>query len=386
MIVRSLKDVISIKIKARHDSFCDQFSRLFMTKMLLIASVIMGFDYFSDKVSCIVPRASSLSKDFIHSACWISGLFIYAEMKDRLEDSGYYGIPHKIKHDGLRDGHLCETKDLNKVHSTCIRMGRIYYLQYQWMPFYIGALAVLYYFPYIIFRLVNADLVSLKGALKSTSDADGIVKNYFNYKINPLSQLRKRVWLNILVKMIYVAVNLFAFYFTDYLLLGNYVGYGKSYLDWTKLDTTEAHISARERVDPKPGNKLLPSMGLCDIHEATADVSSSTENINKFICEISPNILYQYVLIILWFLFVLSISMSILGLVSNIAEQVYRLGSATSKKTIYRYITLRETEYLTFIRKKNMVLYGDVLRKLKQQRADLQGKFMEGFETSNGFV
>lgn len=130
-------------------------------------------------------------------------------------------------------------------------------------------------------------------------------------------------------------------------------------------------------------------MGLCDIHEATADVSSSTENINKFICEISPNILYQYVLIILWFLFVISISMSILGLVSNIAEHMYRvacLGRATAKKTIYRYITLRETEYLTFIKKKNMVLYGDVLRKLKQQRADLQGKFMEGFETSNGFV
>ena len=33
-----------------------------------------------------------------------------------------------------------------------------------------------------------------------------------------------------------------------------------------------------------------------------------------------------------------------------------------------------------------MILYGDVMRKLRQQRADLSGKVSDGFETSNGFV
>ena len=40
----------------------------------LVSSVIMGFDYFSDRVSCMVPKESPLSKDFIHSVCWISGI------------------------------------------------------------------------------------------------------------------------------------------------------------------------------------------------------------------------------------------------------------------------------------------------------------------------
>ena len=57
------------------------------------------------------------------------------------------------------------------------------------------------------------------------------------------------------------------------------------------------------------------------------------------------------------------------------------------KKTISRILTLRESEYLDFIKKKDMVMYGDVLRKLKQQRSDLQGKIPhDDFENSNGFV
>lgn len=134
---------------------------------------------------------------------------------------------------------------------------------------------------------------------------------------------------------------------------------------------------------------LLPSMGLCDIEEATSDIQTTFINQNTFICEISPNILYQYVLIVLWFLFVISIAISGLGFVYTISEYIYHLtcfGKASARKTIYRHITLRETEYLSFIKKKNMVLYGQILRKLKQQRSDLQGKFVDGFETSNGFL
>ena len=77
VVVRSLKDILALKIKARDDSPCDQFSRLFMTKMFLIAAVIMGFDYFSDRISCIHPKKTDLSKEFIHAACWISGFYVY---------------------------------------------------------------------------------------------------------------------------------------------------------------------------------------------------------------------------------------------------------------------------------------------------------------------
>ena len=45
-------------------------------------------------------------------------------------------------------------------------MTRQYYLQYQWMPFYIASLSILFYMPYIIFRIINTDIISLKTTLE----------------------------------------------------------------------------------------------------------------------------------------------------------------------------------------------------------------------------
>ena len=130
-------------------------------------------------------------------------------------------------------------------------------------------------------------------------------------------------------------------------------------------------------------------MGYCEVEEASKDELTVHHNSYVFLCEISTNVLYQYVLVVLWFLFIISISISIIGLISALTEHLMHIicfGRSSPKKTITRVLTLRETEYLQFIKKKNMVMYGDVLRKLKQQRSDLQGKILDGFETSNGFV
>ena len=78
-------------------------------------------------------------------------------MRDRPRESGYYGIPYKIDHDGIdsQTQQLCLTNNVKVFRPECQAMTRIYYLQYQWMPFYIGALGVLYYLPYILFRCVK---------------------------------------------------------------------------------------------------------------------------------------------------------------------------------------------------------------------------------------
>ena len=52
--------------------------------------------------------------DFVHSACWIQGFYIYTEMAKRLQESGYYGMPKDIDFDGLMDnGMLCKTQPGN---------------------------------------------------------------------------------------------------------------------------------------------------------------------------------------------------------------------------------------------------------------------------------
>jgi len=123
------------------------------------------------------------------------------------------------------------------------------------MPFYIGTLGVLYYLPYILFRVVNEDLISLKNVLKSVAgDADHIVRNYFNYKINSVGKLRIRVLLNLFIKFLYIVVNLFGFFFTNYLLHGNYKLHGTDYLKWARSDNNNhKHVPIVKRQMAKPG-------------------------------------------------------------------------------------------------------------------------------------
>lgn len=363
-------------MKTRHDSICDQFNRLFMTRVLLIMSVIMGFDYYSDKVSCMVLGESHLGKDFIHAACWISGFYIYEEMKTRLDKSSYYGIPYTIDNDGIEyDGSLCPTRDKNGKIPGCNPMTKVYYLQYQWMPFYVGSLAIFYYIPYIIFRMVNTDLVSLKAAITSlpNGDAISIIRNYFNYKVNPVLFLRLRICWNIFVKTLYILFSLITFYLTDYLLLNNFKYYGTDYLYWSATNPLKQHTNVKHRSRAKAGNKLLPSMGFCEIEEAMQETKVVFHNYNRFICEISPNILYQYILMVLWFFFVASIIISIVGLVTYILQHAYHIivYCAIEKKSIYQSLTLRELEYLDYIKRKNLALYGDVMRILRDERGGL---------------
>lgn len=130
-------------------------------------------------------------------------------------------------------------------------------------------------------------------------------------------------------------------------------------------------------------------MGYCEVEEASKDELTVHHNSYVFLCEISTNILYQHVLVVLWFLLMISTSISIFGLIGAILSylpNVLCYNRNTPKKTISRVLTLRESEYLDFIKRKDMVMYGNVLRKLKQQRSDLQGKIVDNFETSNGFV
>ena len=55
MVATDIKGMLSIAIKSRHDSHADQFNRIFMVKILLVSSLIMGISWFQDSINCIVP-------------------------------------------------------------------------------------------------------------------------------------------------------------------------------------------------------------------------------------------------------------------------------------------------------------------------------------------
>ena len=72
-------------------------------------------------------------------------------------------------------------------------------------------------------------------------DSDGIIKNYFNYKINSATKMRTRILLNIVIKMLYVAVNVVAFLLTDSVLVNRYRVYGLEWVKWAKLENNMAY-------------------------------------------------------------------------------------------------------------------------------------------------
>ena len=175
--------------------------------------------------------------------------------------------------------------------------------------------------------------------------------------------MRLRVVFNVVIKCLYVFVNLFAFRVLDVLLNGQFINYG---ISWTKWLIQNASVQYAKGFSATPGNKMLPTFGFCDIHELALDGQYATENKNKIICEISSNILYQYAMMVLWFVLVFGIFVSSVGLLENIFTHVltafWKTRQPVGSSNVYRYLTFRECEYLVYIRNKNFAVFGNVVR------------------------
>lgn len=101
LIHSSIRDLVAFKLKNRSDGVTDQFSRIFMPKLFVMSSVIMGINLFNDRVNCIVSSKTDLSVNFVHATCWITEFYVYEEMHERIQESAYYGIPENIDYDGV---------------------------------------------------------------------------------------------------------------------------------------------------------------------------------------------------------------------------------------------------------------------------------------------
>ena len=55
MIATDFKSFLTIKLKSRDDNLFDQYSRIFMVKILLVTSMVCGLSWYSDKFNCIIP-------------------------------------------------------------------------------------------------------------------------------------------------------------------------------------------------------------------------------------------------------------------------------------------------------------------------------------------
>lgn len=371
LVTGSLVPLLKIKFKSRYDGYTDQFNRIFMVKVCLMACVILGLNWFKDTITCIIPDTSGMDGGFVKQACWIQGIYIYRDVWN-VDGSNlrYYGIPKKLKYDGKRaNDELCSVAPEDKG---CIPMHKTFYLQYQWFPFYMGAIALLYYLPYIFYRYVNGDLISLKTNIKAVEvDVVSINRNYFNYQINPKSRMRLRLVGNLFGKIFYVMVNIIAFVATDGLLNNDFRGFGSEMAAWNSGENSAQLDYTSSRKKFRAGEKLLPAFGICEVLELAKDIKHTLYNKHKFVCEISQNVLYQYTLMLLWFCLIVGIVVSIVGLIRTIIDQFWHqsfLNQGDLAEKVYKQLTLRECQYLEYIRNKKLMIYNELLKVICEHR------------------
>lgn len=201
-------------------------------------------------------------------------------------------------------------------------------------------------------------------------DRDLIVQNYFNHCINSVPKMRMRVFMNAIIKLLYLLVNVIAFMVMNSSLDNTFYTYGTQWMSWTRLNST-MQLDFDARHYPLPGNKMLPSFGICDVSDTRKDITSVYANKAVMVCEISSHVLYHYLFLIFWFVLILSISVSIVGLILNICGHINNMKfsrNRDSSKLIYQHLTVRECEYLEFIRRRNLALYGVVIAKLQETK------------------
>ena len=167
-IAGEVKNVLSLKLKSRPDSHSDQFSRIFLVKLMMVGSLVIGLNWYNDKVLCIVPKSLGLDDKYVSAACWINGLYVYDEIRNQTDDAAYFGLPREIDKDGRLDsGVLCSVYDNSHLPTPgCKPLTKKFFLHYQYLVFYVASLAIWYYSPYILFKIVNSDMLSLKATVR----------------------------------------------------------------------------------------------------------------------------------------------------------------------------------------------------------------------------
>lgn len=187
LLAGNLTALLSVKIKPRHDDYTDQVSRIIVVKMLIVAALVTGIDWFHDTVACLPPKhPNNVPNGFLESVCWIKGFYVYPDLP--LDESGYYGIPLALSINGRSESseNFCST--VGKYHTpndNCVPLKKRFMTQYQWIPFCLAFMSLLFYVPYMIFRVVNTDMISLKANLDDKVRLRTILWCFFSTKAFP---------------------------------------------------------------------------------------------------------------------------------------------------------------------------------------------------------
>ena len=112
----------------------------------------------------------------------------------------------------------------------------------------------------MLFRFANNDMVRLEGDVQISTSSE-IIKHYFSNlektKENTKHQVTFQLFIDLIIKLAYVAVNAGALFGSDNLLDGEFLFYFPKWVNWSKFNNSISYDYMGARDFPKPGNKHI---------------------------------------------------------------------------------------------------------------------------------
>jgi len=273
-----------------------------------MGTIVAVNQYTGKNISC--DGFTKFQEDFAQDYCWTQGLYTIKEAYDLPESQiPYPGIvpenvpacrEHKLKNGGKI---ICPPADQVKP------LTRARHLWYQWIPFYFWVIAPFFYFPYVLVKRMG--LERMKPLLKIMSDyyhcttetpsaevIDKCADWVYNSIVDRLTEgsswtsWRNRHGLGLAVlfsKVLYLMGSTAVMGVTSMMFhVGDFNTYG---IEWLRQfpDTDNYSTSIK--------HKLFPKMVACEI-KRWGTTGLEEEN---GMCVLAPNVIYQYIFLIMWF-------------------------------------------------------------------------------------
>jgi len=290
--------------------------------MVICGTIVTVRQHTGNIISCngFTKYDGSFSEDY----CWTQGLYTIRE--------AYHVSGLNIPYPGIvpEEIPLCLGDNCEKGGSTTTR---IFHLWYQWIPFYFWLTAAAFFFPYLIYKRYGfGDLKPLIVMLYNPLEGEDGVKGdsekasiwlYHRFSIymnehSMYANFIQRHGIGLLVigiKIMYLIISVLIMSLTAEMFeLADFKQYGIVWAQqWPNPPANTTGIK----------DLLFPKMVACEI-KRWGPTGLEDEN---GMCVLAPNVINQYIFLILWWSLVVTIVSNVFNVLAGIVRVVFIYGS-----------------------------------------------------------
>ncbi|XP_063676511.1 innexin shaking-B-like isoform X2 [Bolinopsis microptera] len=282
------------------DDVTDQINRNTMTRLMVMWAILSTFNQLiGANISCL--KFTKFDKDFAEQYCWTQGIYTHMDAYDMPGQTPYPGIAPCVGRLNIKTGKInypCNEKEMFEK--------KVFHSWYQWVPFYYIAVAVAYYFPYLILKTTKLRRIKpLINLLKDENIIDQhpkmVVKKVSTWLYNEVVYPRyattssfHRFWGDFslvfgvtAVKFLYFVIAIGHMLLTARMFkIGNWITYGLMF--GMPTGGSQTHVK----------DVLFPKVVACRIEKWAA----SGLEFETGMCTLALNVMYQYLFLVMWYL------------------------------------------------------------------------------------